>query len=127
MRRADRSFCVVGFPYVAKRRCGPPHPPALQCRMEAARQSRPLDASRVCRLLDLSSERHDAASAKELLNGSNTERMFQAPRFARWNALGVVPNRFLNAIVMCCCEENPDAAETSEIAESVVSSKLQAC
>lgn len=60
------------------------------------------------------------------LNGSNTERMLQAP-FARRNALGVVPNRFLKVIVMCCCDENPDAAETSEIAELVLSSKLQAC
>jgi hypothetical protein len=53
--------------------------------------------------------------------------MFQAPPFARRNTLGVVPNRFLKVIVMCCCEEKPDAAETSEIAELVLSSKLQAC
>ena len=88
--------------------------------------SRTLDASRAWRPLDRSSERHDAAFAKEPLSGSNTERMFQAP-FASRNALGVVPNRFLKVIVMCCCEENPDAAEISEIAELVLSSKLQAC
>lgn len=54
MRRADCSFCEVGLPYVVKR-CGPPDLPAQQCRMEAARQSRPLDASRVWRPLDPSS------------------------------------------------------------------------
>lgn len=119
--RADRSFCEVEFPHVAKRCGGLPDPPA-----RAAGKDEPLTR----RGFGVHWISHPRAVTrhprKGPLNGSNTERMFQAP-FARRNALGVAPNRFLKVIVMCCCEEKPDAAETSEIADLVLSSKLQAC
>src|SRR5580693_4130502 len=120
MRCADRLFCEVGFPLrrQAPWRSAGSAPAAMPHGGAAARPNRRWVASTGSLI---------RAPRRSLLNGSNTERILQAPPFARRNALGVVPNRFLKVIVMCCCEEKPDAAETSEIGESALSSKLHAC